>query len=247
MCALTDRPPTISGIRAPLRAIALIPWVLLALAVTTHSQSSRAAARFPPCRPGHAGDITADEQAQVFVSPGEAGTAHAYACTYAASRTYDLGLNSEAIEERSSESNLAPEHYATYRLAGNILAYEYYHPWPNGANYTGARFLVIVRDLRTGRIIHRVPSGHAPPHSGYVGSGETIDILVKHDGAVAWIARDLARETKSRDAFDEIYKLDRTGLHVLAAGQHIATSSFSLIGSTLFWTERGHTRTATLQ
>jgi hypothetical protein len=199
------------------------------------------------CRSGHPFLITADDQAQVFTKSllGQA-TPYAYACAYG-HLTFRLGLDAESIETSGDESELAPGQYAAYRLAGTVLAYENFHPWPSGADYTGARFIVMVRDLRTGHVLHQMPSGTAPKHARYVGSGETENIVVKSNGAVAWIARDLAREEASKSEYKEIRAVDRSGSRLLAAGPNIASGSLTLVGSTLYWTQGGHTHTATLR
>jgi hypothetical protein len=49
--------------------------------------------------------------------------------------------------------------------------------------------VVVVRNLRTGKVIRRVPTGTlVPPQPSVVGVGPAVSIVAKPDGAVAWIA-----------------------------------------------------------
>jgi hypothetical protein len=121
---------------------------------------------------------------------------------------------------------------------------------------------VVVRDLRTGRVLHRVPTG-APlePKPGYVGVGNVVSIVVKSDGAVAWIADDYERSgTAHGTEYIDVYAVDKSGTRLLAAGTEIDPSSLALSvggsnigqgsrtapGSTLYWTQGGQPMSASL-
>jgi hypothetical protein len=93
-------------------------------------------------------------------------------------------------------------------------------------------WLVFVRDLRSGKVLHEVPTGTPnAPRPGLVGAGFTSVIVVKSDGAVAWI---------TEGAFtDEVHAVDRTGSRLLVSGPDIERSSLALAGSTLYWTQDG--------
>lgn len=63
-----------------------------------------------------------------------------------------------------------------------------------GSQSEVAEYRVVVRDLWSGRVLHRVPTGtplKAQPQ--HVGVGNVVAILAKSDGAVAWIADDYGR------------------------------------------------------
>jgi butyrate kinase len=123
-------------------------------------------------------------------------------------------------------------------LAGPIAAYE------NTSNVEGtfreanegeSKFIVTVLDLRTGRVIHEVPTGRPqPPNPKVIGAGVTTAIVVKTDGAVAWIV-----ETNFKPAEYEVHALDKSGSRVLASGADVALSSLALTSSTLYWTQGG--------
>jgi hypothetical protein len=105
-----------------------------------------------------------------------------------------------------------------------------------------SQFLVLVRDLRTGKVLHEVPTGTPKvPKPGLVGAGATTVIVVKPDGAVAWIM-----ETEFMPNEYEIHALDKAGSRMLASGADIAPSSLALAGSTLYWTQAGKPFSASL-
>ncbi len=62
-----------------------------------------------------------------------------------------------------------------FTVAGPVVAYK--KAFDEAQSTTGSNF-VLVRNLVTGRLLHRVPAGHGPADK----------IVVKPDGAVAWIS-----------------------------------------------------------
>jgi hypothetical protein len=123
-------------------------------------------------------------------------------------------------------------------LSGTVVAYE--ESFNEATRYTIGQEVreewhVIVRDLRTERVLHRVPTGAAgPAHPKFVGDGGTAAIVVKSDGAVAWVL-----ETVDVPDRYEVRALDRTGERVLATGSNIAPYSLSLSGRTIHWRQGG--------
>jgi hypothetical protein len=74
-----------------------------------------------------------------------------------------------------------------------------------------------------------------------VGVGFTSAIVVKDDGAVAWIA-----ETRLQPAEYEVHIVDNTGGRIVASGAEIAPRSLALADSTLYWTQGGRPMSAML-
>jgi hypothetical protein len=96
-------------------------------------------------------------------------------------------------------------------------------------------FIVVVRNPSTGRIVHRVPTGTPlQPTPSFVGIGETTAIVVKSDGAVAWIT-----EVALGEGGYQVHALDKAGSRVLASGEDIKPYALGLRGSELFWAEGG--------
>jgi len=122
-------------------------------------------------------------------------------------------------------------------LAGPLVAYE-----DGGGGEVAHIYVVIVRNLRTGRIIRRVPTGTpVTAKPGWVGIGPTTAIVVKPDGAVAWIV-----ETGYPTEY-QVHAVDKSGSsRTLAAGADIDPFSLALAGSTLYWTENGQPMSAPL-
>jgi hypothetical protein len=111
-----------------------------------------------------------------------------------------------------------------------------------------------VRNLRTGRIVHRPATGplntyttHAykgPEPGDYVGVGPAVDIVVRRSGSVAWIAQNFGLDKLA--AGYEVHVLDKRGSRVLAASPAINPSSLALTGSTIRWTQAGKRFSASL-
>lgn len=130
-----------------------------------------------------------------------------------------------------------------FTLAGAVVAFEKVddtelHPGSREEDE------IIVRDLRDGKTLHRLPTGTSttPPEHEDVGVGGATAIIVKSDGAVAWIVA--VRGTKTEY---QVHAVDATGSRVLATSTEIVPSSLALAGSTLYWTEAGKGMSAALK
>jgi hypothetical protein len=172
--------------------------------------------------------IAAGPQAEVYEVLGVNGGSEVFGCAFGRS-PYVLGL--PFAGSATGGGGIDRE-----VLAGQVVAYE---------ESSSKRFQVVVRDLRTGRVLHRVPTGtpSAPPLE--VGVGPTPEIVVKSNGAVAWITDNLALVKPQSDYF-EVRALDKMGGRVLAAGTDVDPHSLALVGSILYWTEGGKPFSTTL-
>jgi hypothetical protein len=153
-------------------------------------------------------------------------------------------------------------------LAGAVVAYEEF--FTTASRYTRegeavtSSWRVIVRDLRTGRVLHAVPTGTPlKPEPRYVGVGNIAALVLKSDGAVAWIAEDYERSATPRGTgapYFDVYAVDKSGTRLLASGTDVDPSSLALsvgathlgdyphtiAGSTLYWTQGGKSCSTTL-
>ncbi len=145
-------------------------------------------------------------------------------------------------------------------LSGAVVAYELASLGESGPN----AWMVVVLDLRTGRAIHRVPTGvPLRPEPGYIGVGNVVSIVLKSDGAVAWIADDYERTTGSiltEVPYFDVEAVDKSGSRLLASGADIDPSSLALSvgatnigyhslaaeGNTVSWTRDGKPASASL-
>ncbi len=144
-----------------------------------------------------------------------------FGCSYGSPRTFYLGEPHYGPTATSSEGGVEPK-----ALVGTILAYE----------DIGLRQM-IVRNLRNGRVLHRVPIGTSAG-----GRGEAHSVVLKTDGSVAWIAEFERKPMPPAIGLVTEYEVgavDRTGTRVLAVATDIAPKSLALAGSTLYWTQRG--------
>ncbi len=96
-------------------------------------------------------------------------------------------------------------------------------------------WLVLMRDLRTGRVLHKLPTGVATVKE-WIGAGPTTEIVGNAAGTVAWIAR---VEDEHGPRGYEVHVADRGGARLLATGSNIAPSSLGLAGDTLYWMQGG--------
>ena len=224
-----------------MKRIGLTAVALLALVATQASASKTRHAVTAKCPPGHPHLLVADAQAQVYEAfdPAEEGF-KVYGCVYGHKRSYGLGLPFSA-------SGTAGGGVDEETLAGPVVAYEESAGSETSAVEGGSGFaVVVVRDLRTGRVLHRVPTGTpSVPDPSHIGVGRVVALVVKSDGAVAWIVYNLKRSTET-SSYYEVRELDKAGGPVLASGTEIGPRSLALAGSTLYWMQSGKPMTATL-
>ena len=206
-------------------AVALL---MLLAAVNDASSEAKSALTCPQGRPQ---GLVADAQAQVYRGRGTItdhcempGSAKVFG-RLRHRRAYVLGPapwgTPEGVGGVSDET-----------LAGPIVAYEQYRNM--FAPHAPSR-LIMVRDLRTGRLLHSAPT--ATP----VGPVGVAAIVVKSDGAVAWIV-DNGTYTERY----QVHAIDENGGRLLASGSNIEPRSLALGGNELYWTEEGRPTSASL-
>jgi hypothetical protein len=184
------------------------------------------------CAPRHAHVLAADAQAEVYEWEESNGyRSVVYGCAVGHRRSYYLG----GLPEYSSSGGGGIEKET---LAGPVAAYESASVGPAQGS-TSSQTLVIVRDLRNGRRLHLAPAGTSPE------IGPVVVLVVKDDGAVAWIAQDNSRSEGSNTGY-EVNAVDRARSRLLAAGSDIDPHSLALKGSTLSWTQGGKPRSTSL-
>jgi hypothetical protein len=200
--------------------------------------------------------VLADSRAQVYSTPEDIdGTTSLRACAYGQRRSFLIALCTEGYTKYSPIECIRDVHVT---LTGTLIAYELSRT---------SEWYVVVLDLRTGRVLRKVPTG-APlqPEPGYVGVGSLEALVLASDGSVAWIARDSERSAigppttpeGTRPTYLDVYASDRSGTRLLAAGTNIDPSSLALStgtgpdhypnlpGKTVYWTQGGQTASAAL-
>jgi hypothetical protein len=237
----------ISIVLAIMQRIVLFVLLMLALLATAAPLSAAASHKKAPpkCPPAHSRVMVADPQAEVYLlperfgGPGGVEPAEIFGCAFRGTRrSYLLGEPPEFSSSGGRGIDLET-------LAGPMAAYEYSSSGPTGADWG-----VVVTDLSNGKVVHSVPTGtpaHPEPprieggltHRN-VGIGPATAIVVKSDGAVAWIAE------ADREGDYQVHALDSAGSRLLATVGYRERSSLALVGSTLYWLQGGKPMSATL-
>ncbi len=205
--------------------IAPILLATLALLGATTSNASNHHKKTPPQCPPHREHVhvqKADRLAEMYTAPKSSEYPeflYVYGCTYKSKRSYLLGNLPEAGGGSSGGTSAGVSIEA---LAGVVVAYA----WLGGP--------VDVRNLLTGHVLHRI---FAPNNENF---GPVSAIVVKQDGAVAWISEPLAGGPI------QVHAVDRTGSRLLASSEIVEPKSLVLVGSTLYWAEAGKRRSTVL-
>jgi hypothetical protein len=216
-------------------AISVIPVLILLVTASSSAARVRHAAA-PKCSPAKSHVLLADAQVELYSSVEVIDMSHdkgvtIHGCAYG-HKAYLLGVGAEGEDC----SGVPCGGVQRESLAGPLVAYE------EGAGGEDANtYLVVVRNLRTGRVMHKLPTGTpVTPRPSWVGIGPTTALVVKGDGAVAWIV-----ETGYPTEY-QVHAVDKTGSRVLASGADIDPSSLALAGHTLYWTQGGQPFSASL-
>jgi hypothetical protein len=214
--------------------------MLIFLTVTSATSAARSRhTAHEKCKPDHRHLLAADTHAQVYKVVNKEGPfLEAYGCVYGG-RVYRLGGLPEDLTSPTGGAGV--EHIA---LSGSIVAYQ-----DSTFGEVGwARWIVVVRNLRTGRILQKIPTGELEepnPNLASAGIGPASTIIVKRDGSVAWIAEDRFL-SENKPTYYQVNGVDKTGSRVLATGTDIGPKSLALAGSTLYWTQGGQAVSAVL-
>ena len=226
--------------------------MLLLLATQGAGAHSGQAAR---CPPPHAHVLRSDRQAAVYEGVGAGtetrekpgGGSEQYkvqlfgirGCARGYRRSYELGPPPSGQGGAGGGGGGGVQNES---LSGVMVAYEEsVHGCGLNESECSGRFVVVVRNLSNGRIVQKVPTGTPlKPTPGFVGVGETTAIIVKRNGAVAWITEVLG------EGGYQVHALDKTGNRVLASGRDIKPYALGLRGSELYWVEGGKRMSAVL-
>lgn len=201
---------------------------VLALILGTASGSDARSGRILKCPRKHSHVLAADAQAQVYEAAG-----HIFGCAYGQKHVYALGPGFNPDSGSGEEAKVKA-------LTGLIVAVERF-------KNSASNQLIVVSNLRTGRIIRKAHTG-GPPHGGpcFICYGDAVTLVLKEDGSLAWLTEDGRYNIRT-----ELHAVDKMGSRILASGQtdegtEIDLQSLVLTGSTLHWTQGGKSFSATL-
>jgi len=221
--------------------LALAAWVTQAAAARRDTKTASS----PRCVPARVLVVAADSRAALYLAPEDPEYPEflsVYGCSYKTKRSHRLGEAPSTAGGPGAAGGVRLE-----TLDGTMAAYS------TGSCRPGtAGSVVVVRDLSSGAVVHCIPSGTPahpePPRTedgltfSQVGIGPVESLLVKSDGAVAWIAQD---DFVGHSSY-QVHALDKTGSRVLAEGPEVEPHSLALAGSTLYWTQGGVPHSARL-
>jgi hypothetical protein len=241
--------------------IAVLSVLTLLLAPGGASATRARHARPPKCAP-NSHVLFADAQAQIYAAhEGSLKYLSIRGCAYGQRRSFIVA----ACNNEESATTCADNSHVT--LVGAVVASEdTFQVEGHEVEKSIDEGHVEVRNLRNGRILHKVPTGMPlQPEPRYVGVGPIVGLVLKGDGAVAWIAEDYERSSVvGRIPFNipyfDVYAVDKSGTRLLAVGTNIDPSSLALsvgsigveskrrtaAGSTLYWTQGGKPFSGTL-
>lgn len=216
--------------------------IVLTLSAVASAQGHRKAPVGCPPNGRHT-VIAADSQAEVYGIKKSTDAIEYRGCVYGHSRSFAVGFIEECL---GTGGACGGTRHIT--LAGTLVAREEFVASP----VLGTKWFVEVEDLRDGRVLHKVPTGvPLEPEQKYVGVGEVEALVIKANGAVAWVARDSERSFHVGSVDEvrhfDIGAVDETGYHLVATGSDIDPHSLALAGSTLYWTQGGVPLSTTLK
>ncbi len=196
------------------------------------------------CPPARARVLVRNSQAVVYAHrPMFAGEQVAVSgCVRGGARTIGLGET-----EPGSCAHSGCGGSGEFTLAGVMVAYD------EGFSSEQAQTdEVVVRNLRTGRVVHKAPTGtvsEPEPNESDTGVGPVYRLVLQSDGAVAWTVNNegIPRNAK-KQSYYEVHAVDKVGNRVLAKGYDVNPGSLKLgARGHLSWLQGGKTFSATLK
>jgi hypothetical protein len=217
----------------------LVAAILVVMTPTAYAARSRHK-KDPACRlPEHAHILAANTQALLYETIETEALAGGviYGCAYGHKGIYLLGKPLPNVGTSEGIGGVKLE-----VLAGLIVSYKDVSAGPN-YNYEA----VVVSDLRNGHMLRIIRNSERVG----AGVGAVVAIVVKTDGAVAWIVeahRELSSPINDFNGIVEyaVEAADEAGKRLLASGPGIDPTSLALAGSTLYWTQGGKPASAVL-
>lgn len=201
-----------------------MPFVCLLLAAA--SAGAPQAGRTAGCRTTGT-TIDAGPGGRVFSRPAN-DPVRVYLCSYPTGRRTPIGWSEcfNAIEVQLT------------RFSRRFLAVEAFTCGPGGTGST-----IYLRRTRDGHRVRRVAADPEPFVAGAL--RDVTDLVLRGDGALAWIV-----ETRDSPSAAPRYQVraspSATASTLLAEGSDIAPGSLALAGSTVYWTQAGAPRSASL-
>ncbi|HEY1834178.1 MAG TPA: hypothetical protein VGG08_07065 [Solirubrobacteraceae bacterium] len=203
--------------------VVILIGVFASAATATHGHSR--------CAPISKKTVTHDRVAEVYYAfDGEIT-----GCVYALGKPYRLGPGFEALSQGSHGLE-------DFVLNGIYVAYEQIHAPFEPDLIRPASFYVVVRNLRTGNIVHREPTGASSDPTS-IGLGSARRLVVSKTGAVAWSVIDYRTYCHTDPTLNcvQVRVIDSRGGAVVAEAQEpsrgvgIEANSLTLHAGVISW------------
>lgn len=197
--------------------------VLVLVCLPLLALPSTGEARPQGCYPRGARTLMANHQGRVY-----SYRSTAFGCLYSVGRRVRLG------EYTSLQSAYDIVRERKFALVGRYIGFESYVEGKENADY-----LVHVVDLRSGRTVHKAPSGNPTSaeqetQQTYVGLGHVTRLLLRASGSVAWIASDTLYNT-----YHEVRAIDHSGSRLLDRGSEVEPRYLRLTPGMVLWSRGG--------
>jgi len=212
---------------------ATLAIVVLGIGVPTASGAKGHRRHIPQCPPPHAEILEADSRAILYTTGAHSEYARMAACAHGFPHPFVLA----ECEELDCEGPW-PEREV---LAGAVIAYELSSSGVDkyGIKVGTARRVIVLANVVTGLILNKT----VPPAN----TGSLTALVATPAGAAAWITGVASGE--------QVWTMDRLGVHLIAEGPGIAphslaineTELLSLPATTLYWLNEGLPQTAVLE
>lgn len=201
--------------------------LFLANAPTTYARTNQGSLR--SCAPPGSVVLASDRHAEVFRY-----RFGAYGCIRRSGHVVYLGYpeghnerTPECFEDEQRCSLVSQE-----ALAGDVVAYQ--------EGRLGDVTTIVVRSIATDRVLHDVTPQVEFSRGVFIEGARALRILVKSDGAFAWIQEEsFGRHDGGASpppAYD-VYAVDRHGFRPLSTDLPAPPLMMKLVGSTLSWTQ----------
>jgi hypothetical protein len=215
-------------------AYALAALVVLLLVAASVWYVAADGKSLPRCAPRQAHVLASNGEAQVYQqrdAASRAGAIHGSAIVFGCVRGVRGRSSAYTLGSAALGSRMEPVSVSRETLAGPIVAYERHFTPLVGPESS----LIVVRDLRTGRLLHSAPAETPGTPRPNLAPMRIAAIVLKGDGSVAWIV-----ETGNDSVpYYQLHAIDRSGSRVLANAYSIEPRSLALSEDFLTWSQGG--------
>lgn len=224
-----------------LAALALVAWSLASINVQPAEAAGEGARPSGACSGTQHAPIAADARGEIYAVRARPSRV-LYGCLYRSRHVYRLGPAAYRYQTKYD----AVGFYGLRRevMSGPLVAFEEVSiPICCGK----PSWVVIVRDLRSGRVLRREPTGTTSAGLDAVGTGPITALVLRSDGAFAWITDASVLDGPIPKGGYQVHAADASGSRLLASGEEIEPRSLALSDTAIYWGVAGMPFSASLR